>query len=65
MKFEMNVPTLVDTNDTYNFYIEKCSSRVWYVIATAKTDSNRRTLASFTTKRVAFECVEAWKSWMK
>lgn len=66
MKFPMNTRVLVDSNDTKDFYIMHCD-RVWYVEAFPKgtVDHTHKTIAGFSTKKVALECVESWKGWMK
>ena len=65
-KFPMDTRVLVDSNDTKDFYIMHCD-RVWYVEAFPKgtLDHTRKTIGGFSTKKVALECVESWKGWMK
>ena len=65
-KFPMNTRVLVDSNDTKDFYIMHCD-RVWYVEAFPKgtVDPTRKTIAGFSSKKVALECVECWKTWVK
>lgn len=65
-KFPMNTRVSVDSNDTKDFYIMHCD-REWYVEAFPKgtQDHTRKTIAGFSTKKVALECVESWKGWMK
>ena len=63
MKFPMNIKVYVDSNENYDFYIKHCD-RVWYVEAYRK-DNNEKTIGGFSTKKVALECVESWKGWMK
>ena len=65
-KFPMNTRVLVGSNNTKDFYIMHCD-REWYVEAFPKgtQDHTRKTMAGFSTKKVALECVESWKGWMK
>lgn len=65
-KFPMNTRVLVDSNEAKDFYIMHCD-REWYVEAFPKgtLDHTRKTIGGFSTKKVALECVESWKGWMK
>ena len=66
MKFPINARVYIDTNGVKDFYIMKCGNRDWYVEAYphGTMDHTRKTIGGFTTKKVAMECVEAWKGWM-
>lgn len=66
MKFPMNTRVKVDSTDKHDYYIMHCD-RVWYVEAFPKNtlDHSHKTMAGFSTKRVALECVESWKGWIK
>ena len=66
MKFPLNERVYVDTNGKRDFYVMHCD-REWYVEAypASTMDNTRKTIAGFRTKKVALECVESWKGWMK
>ena len=65
-KFPTNTRIKVDSNEHYDFYIMHCG-RDWYVEAfpIGTLDHTRKTLAGFSTLKVAKECVESWKGWLK
>ena len=65
-KFPMDKRVKVDSNEHYDFYIMHCG-RDWYVEAfpIGTLDHTRKTLAGFSTLKVAKECVESWKGWLK
>lgn len=65
-KFPLYKLVLVDSTPTHDFYIKKCD-REWYVHAfpAGTQDYDRQTLAGFSTLRVALECIEAWKGWLR
>jgi hypothetical protein len=65
-KFPINTRIKVDSNEHYDFYIMHCG-RDWYVEAfpIGTLDHTRKTLAGFSTLKVAKECVESWKGWLK
>lgn len=65
-KFPLNQRVFVDSNATKDFYIMHCE-REWYVEAFPKgtLDHTHKTIAGFSRKKVALECVESWKGWMK
>jgi hypothetical protein len=65
-KFPMDKRVKVDSNEYYDFYIMHCG-RDWYVEAfpIGTLDHTRKTLAGFSKLKVAKECVESWKGWMK
>jgi hypothetical protein len=65
-KFPMDKRVKVDSNKHYDFYIMHCD-RVWYVEAfpIGTLDHEHKTMAGFSTLKVAKECVESWKGWMK
>lgn len=67
LKFPINERVKVDNNATKDFYIMKCDSRTWYVEAypIGTRDHTRKTIAGFSSRKSALECVEAWKGWMK
>jgi hypothetical protein len=66
MKFPKDTRIKVDSNEYYDFYIMHCG-RDWYVEAfpIGTLDHTRKTLAGFSTLKVAKECVESWKGWLK
>ena len=65
-KFPINERVKVDSNEHYDFYIMKCKLE-WYVEAypCGSRDHSQKTIAGFTTLKVAKECVASWKEWMK
>jgi hypothetical protein len=65
-KYPLDTRVLVDSNDSKDFYIMHCD-RIWYVEAFPKgtLDHSKKTIGGFTTLRVAKECVDLWKGWMK
>lgn len=66
IKFPINKRVKVDSNENYDFYIMKCTS-VWYVEAypCGILDHSKKTMAGFSTLKVAKECVATWKEWIK
>lgn len=66
MKFPINERVKVDSNERYDFYIMKCKLE-WYVEAfpCGTLDHSQKTIAGFSTLKVAKECVASWKEWMK
>ena len=60
--------TLIDSNDTLNFYIAKLPTG-WFVFACEKDrdphDPEGRTMASFSTKKVAVSVCHNWAQKMK
>ena len=65
-KFPINTRIKVDSNEYYDFYIMHCD-REWYVEAfpIGTLDYNRKTKAGLSTLKVAKECIESWKGWLK
>ena len=65
-KFPINERVKVDNNEAYDFYIMKCKLE-WYVEAfpCGTLDHTRKSMAGFTTLKVAKSAVESWKEWMK
>jgi hypothetical protein len=65
-KYPLDTRVLVDSNDSKDFYIMHCD-RIWYVEAFPKgtLDHSKKTIGGFSTLRVAKECVDLWKGWMK
>lgn len=54
----------VASNDSYDFYIFKQGSSDWWCFAIVKDSDIESTKASFTTKKSAKECANAWATWM-
>ena len=66
MKYPMNTRVKIDSNAYYDFYIMH-TEREWYVEAfpIGTLDHSRKTIGDFSTLRVAKECIESWKGWLK
>ena len=64
-KFPINERVKVDSNERYDFYIMKCKLK-WYVEAFPRgtLDHSRKTIAGFSTLKVAKSAVAGWKEWM-
>lgn len=65
-KYPLDTRVYVDSNDTKDFYIMHCG-RIWYVEAFPKgtLDFTQIVIGGFTTLKVARQCVNSWKGWMK
>ena len=66
MKDPMDKRVLVDSNEYYDFYIMHCECDCdveAFPIGTP--DHTRKTIAGFSRLKVAKECVESWKGWLK
>lgn len=65
-RFPINTRIKVNSNEHYDFYIMHCD-REWYVEAfpIGTLDHTRKTMAGFSTLKVAKECIESWKGWLK
>ena len=54
--------TYITSNETHNFFLQQVGKK-WYAIAVTK-ETEERTLASFSAKKVALNAIESWKGWM-
>jgi hypothetical protein len=66
MKFPQDKRVKVDSTDLHDYYI-KHSGKVWYIEVFPKDtlDHTRKTMGGVSTLKVAKQCVESWKAWMK
>lgn len=54
--------TYITSNENHDFFLQNINKK-WYAIAITKK-TEERTLASFSTKKVALNAINTWKGWM-
>lgn len=57
--------TLMNSNETYNFYLTPKIGYYYYCYAVIKGTSKRTTMAGFSQKKCAIRCINAWVGWMR